>query len=200
MHLLFSHGAGAGSAHPWMRAWAERLGGLGRVHTFDYPYMAQGRKLPDRMPRLLEAHRAELAALRETLPAEEHGDIVLVGKSMGSRVACLLAAEAPVRAVICLGYPLVGRSKKRPLRDAELRGLEVPCLLVQGERDPFSPAEVLASVLAELSPPLAHHEVPDGDHSLLARKRTLKRLGRTQADLDAAALGAIRDFLAQVAP
>lgn len=200
MHLLLSHGAGAGSAHPWMQAWADRLAALGEVHAFDYPYMAAGRRLPDRMPALLEAHQAELGALRARLPASEADDIVLVGKSMGSRVACRVSAEAPVRAVVCLGYPLVGQSKKRPVRDAELHCLGAPCLLVQGERDPFSPPEILARVLASCSPPPVLHVVPDGDHSLMARKRSLRQLGRTQEDLDAEALEAIASFLRSTGP
>ena len=62
--LLFAHGAGAGSAHPWMRGWSQRLAALGAVTPFDYPYMAAGRRAPDRLPKLIDTHRAHLAALR----------------------------------------------------------------------------------------------------------------------------------------
>ena len=128
--ILFAHGAGAGSDHPWMQAWAQRLGTLGAVHSFDYPYKAEGRKAPDRMPKLLAAHRAQV----EALPGE--GPIVLCGKSMGSRVGCHLSLELGVSALICLGYPL-GRAG-RPLRDQVLLDLRTPVLLVQGTRDPLA--------------------------------------------------------------
>ena len=190
--FLFSHGAGAGSGHPWMRAWTERLGRLGPVQAFDYPYMLQGRKLPDRLPKLLEAHRQALSDLRQHTDDE----VILVGKSMGSRVACHLAAEVAVRAVICLGYPLVGGGKKAPLRDAALRGLAVPTLLVQGSRDPMSPPALLAELLPELPPCIQVHTVPDGDHSLLGRKRTLAHLGLDQEALDAQTFHAVETFVA----
>ena len=128
--ILFAHGAGAGASHPWMVAWTARLASLGAVHCFNYPYVEAGRKLPDRLPRLIEAHREELARLRKL----HEGPLVLVGKSMGSRVGCHLAVEeADVQAVVCLGYPLVSRSGK--VRDKILRQLRCPTLFVQGSRD-----------------------------------------------------------------
>ena len=194
--FLFSHCAGAGSGHPWMRAWTERLEHLGSVQTFDYPYMLQGRKLPDRLPRLLEAHRQALTELRQRTEDE----VILVGKSMGSRVACHLAAQEAVRAVICFGYPLVGGGKKAPLRDAALRGLTVPTLLVQGSRDPMSPPALVAELLPELPPCIQVHTVPHGDHSLLGRKRTLVRLGIDQEELDAQTFRAVETFVAGLQP
>ena len=85
-----------------MQAWAGHLRSLGRVVPFAYPYMAAGRRAPDRLPKLIDAHRA---ALRESCRAGE--DVVLVGKSMGSRVGCHVSLVDSVRAVVCFGYPLV---------------------------------------------------------------------------------------------
>ena len=89
--ILFAPGAGQPSTSDWMRAWAGRLGTLGQVSTFDYPYMLAGRRRPDRPPVLLEAHRTALAAAR----AGREGPVVLAGKSMGSRIGCHLAAGEP---------------------------------------------------------------------------------------------------------
>ncbi len=189
--FLFAHGAGAGQAHPWMRAWAERLGTLGEVHTFDYPYITQGRRLPPRLPTLEPVHLAQL----EQLVSSTRQRVVLVGKSMGARLSCRVAAPHLARGVVCLGYPLVGKSKKNPLRDAELRELDLPCLLVQGQRDPMSPATVLDEVVQSLSPRPQVHVVPDGDHSLLARKRQLAAMGRSQEDLDSESLDCIAAFV-----
>lgn len=190
--LLFAHGAGAGTAHPWMQAWADRLQALGSVHPFDYTYMEAGRRAPDRLPKLLLAHAAALATLRET----HDGPVVLVGKSMGSRVGCHLSLEAAVDAVVCLGYPLVGGGKKRPVRDEVLKAMTTPVLFVQGTRDPMGPLDRFAAVRSEMSAPSALHVVEGGNHSLVVGKRALAAAGEDQAAVDARSLGAIRAFLA----
>src|ERR1700743_384934 len=100
--FLFAPGAGAPSSSSWMRAWRERLASLGDVTALDYPYMRAGRKTPDKLPVLIEAHRAALAELR----AKTAGPVFLIGKSMGGRVGCHLALTEEVAGVICLGYPL----------------------------------------------------------------------------------------------
>ena len=102
--FLFAPGAGAPSSPRWMQDYKRRLLTLGSVETLDYRYMKAGRKSPDRLPVLIEAHREALLALR----ARHTGPIVLIGKSMGSRVGCHLSLEEPVSALVCLGYPLKG--------------------------------------------------------------------------------------------
>ena len=192
--LLLAHGAGAGQSHPVMQGWAERLGGLGAVVPFEYDYMARGKKAPQRLPKLVETHKAHLAAARSA-----HGEpVVLIGKSMGGRVGCHVANAddvPPVGAVVCLGYPL--RTPKGVVRDEVLKALRTPVLFVQGTRDRLCPLDLLDEVRADMTASSAVHIVEDGDHSLIVAKRTLKATGTTQADHDAAALGAIRDFLAK---
>ena len=100
--ILFAHGAGAGSQSDWMQRWAGYLSRFGEVQTFDYPYMAAGRRAPDRLPKLLARHAEVLDHAR----ADHAGPVVLAGKSMGSRVGCHLANQVAVDALICLGYPL----------------------------------------------------------------------------------------------
>ena len=102
-----------------MQTFARLLGRLGSVHPFDYPYMIAGRKSPDRLPRLIEAHRAALDALRQI----HSGPIVLAGKSMGGRVGCHLALEEKVEGVVCLGYPLCGGGDTSKRRDQVLLDL-----------------------------------------------------------------------------
>lgn len=177
-----------------MQGWRRRLGELGRVESFDYAYAQQGRRAPDRLPKLIETHREALRRTRTVGPSD--APTVLVGKSLGSRVGCHLALEEPIDALVCLGYPLVGAGARAPLRDAVLCELETPILLVQGSRDRLCPLDRLAEVRGRMRAPSALHVVEDGDHSLLVRKTTLARAGETQDDVDARALGAIRDFLA----
>jgi predicted alpha/beta-hydrolase family hydrolase len=191
--LLFAHGAGAGTAHPWMQAWARRLAAIGDVHPFDYPYMQAGRRAPDRLPKLLAAHADALAALR----ARHDGPVVLIGKSMGSRVGCHLSLEAPVDAVVCLGYPLLGGGKKRAVRDEVLKAMTTPVLFVQGTRDPMGPLDRFASVRGEMSAPTALHIVEGGNHSLVVGKRALAKAGEDQDAVDARSLAAIQAFLGE---
>lgn len=197
--LLFAHGAGAGTGSRWMQAWAERLGALGRVLPFDYPYMAAGRKAPDRLPKLLAAHQAALAAARAEHEPER---VILIGKSMGSRVGCHLANEAGVEvdALVCLGYPLVSVGKARAVRDEVLVALETPALFVQGTRDRLCPLETLDEVRGRMSAPNELHVVETGDHSLQITKTHTKQTGVTQAESDAAALAAIEAFLSRDKP
>jgi hypothetical protein len=166
-----------------MRAWAERLGALGTIHTFDYPYVAQGRKAPDRLPRLVEAHTAEIDAF---------GPDVLLGKSMGSRVGCHAALERDVRAIVCFGYPL--RAPSGRLRDEVLLALRTPVLFVQGTKDALCPLDALAAVRSRMAAPSALHVVDGGDHSLIVGRRA-----GGQAEVDAAILDAVARFVAEPA-
>ncbi|MFT5432151.1 MAG: putative alpha/beta-hydrolase family hydrolase [Myxococcota bacterium] len=193
--LVFAHGAGAGQSHPFMTSWNARLSTLGTVHAFEYPYMAAGSRRPDRMPTLLAAHREARRAAREL--AGSDAQVFLIGKSMGSRVGCHLANEADitVAGVMCFGYPLVGSSKKRPVRDAVLKELETPVLFIQGTRDKLCPLDHLAEVRAEMSAKTELHVVETGDHSLQTTKTFQKTTGVSQADSDAAMFVAIETFV-----
>jgi len=188
--VLFAHGAGAGSQHRWMRAWAHKLAAIGPVATFDYPYMAAGKRRPDRMPTLLQAHRDALDDHRAA-----HGDrVLLAGKSMGSRVGCHLAVEdSTVAGVVCFGYPLVSQSGKR--RDQVLLDLAVPILFVQGTRDKLCPLEVLEEVRGQMTATSTLHVVDTGDHSLQVTKTWCKQTGKTQDDVDAEMLSAVQRFV-----
>jgi len=191
--ILFAHGAGAPSASAWMRAWARRLGALGAVETFDYPYMQAGRKSPDRHPALVAAHGAALDQARTRHGADR--PVVLAGKSMGSRIGCHLAVErSGIAALVCFGYPLRSGSTGA-LRDQVLLELRTPILFLQGSRDPLCPLEDLAAVRARMTAPSELHVVQGGNHSLEVGKRDLAASGRTQEGEDQAILAAVAAFL-----
>lgn len=192
--FVFAHGAGAGSTHPWMQGWSERLGQLGPVQPFDYPYMAAGRRAPDRLPKLLARHAEVLAEVRARHPDRP---ILLAGKSMGSRVGCHLALEEEVAGVICFGYPLVGQ--KGQVRDEVLLALRRPILFVQGSRDRLCPLDVLADVRGRMQAETHLHVVEGGDHSLKLRKMDLSALGLTQHGADGLIEPSIRAFVERVA-
>jgi predicted alpha/beta-hydrolase family hydrolase len=188
--LLFAPGAGAPSSHPWMQRWKQRLTQIGDVETFDYDYMREGRKRPDRLPQLIAAHRQALVEVR----TKTSGPIILIGNSMGGRIGCHVALEEKVNGVVCLGYPLCAMGDHSKLRDQVLRDLRTPVLFVQGTRDPLCPLELLEPVRTEMVAPNFLHVVEGGDHSLLVRKKDLAT--ETQDDVDQRIAKAISDFVA----
>jgi len=192
--FVFAHGAGAASGSPWMIGWRDRLQTLGKVVSFDYPYMRAGRRSPDRLPKLIEAHREALASARRG----HRGPVVLIGKSMGSRVGCHLALEEPVDALVCLGYPLKGAGKTGAVRNEVLLALGTPILFVQGTRDPLCPLELLAAVRRRMKAENELYVVETGNHSLQATKTRLKTSGETQDDVDEQILAALEAFLKRV--
>jgi predicted alpha/beta-hydrolase family hydrolase len=188
--IVFAHGAGAPSSSSWMVAWRDRLGSLGDVVAFDYPYMRAGRKTPDRLPALIVAHRTVLAETR----ARATGPVFLIGKSMGGRVGCHVALEETVAGVICLGYPLQSGATGA-LRDEVLIALRTPALFVQGSRDSLCPLDKLAAVRTRMTAPSTLLVVEGGNHSLEVSAAQRKASGGTQADADARVLDAIRAFV-----
>jgi len=195
--LLFAAGAGAPSSHPWIQDWRKRLSRIGIVETFDYDYMREGRKRPDRLPQLIAAHRKALNRARERHRAES---TVLVGKSMGGRVGCHLSLEEKVDGLVCLGYPLCPMGDQTKPRDEVLRALTTPILFVQGSRDSLCQLDLLESVRAEMKAPNFRHTVEGGDHSLRVPKRQLQGTRKTQEDIDQEILKVIGKFVDQLPP
>jgi predicted alpha/beta-hydrolase family hydrolase len=173
-----------------MDAWAGRLAVLGEVVRFDYPYMREGRRAPDRLPVLVAAHRDALATARAARPRVP---VLLAGKSLGSRVGCHLAAEVPVAAVLCLGYPL--RGARGDLRDAALLALRTPVMFVQGTRDPLCPLPELEEVRRRMTAPSALHRVEGGDHSLRVGARALAAAGDAPEAVAERVVAAAKAFL-----
>jgi predicted alpha/beta-hydrolase family hydrolase len=189
--FLFAHGAGAPSSHPLMQHWLRRLATIGAVTAFDYPYIKNFRKLPDRLPTLVAAHREALHQARQ----EHHGPTVLIGKSLGARVGCHLALEEKVTAVVCLGYPLCAGGDPSKMRAEVLRALSTPILFVQGTRDRLCPLPLLENIRKEMRALNELHVVEGGDHSLLVTQAQLKASGESQDDIDDRILKTIGRFL-----
>ena len=205
--FLLAPGAGAPSTHPWMQRWKDHLAAIGRVALFDYPYMREKQKRPDRLPQLIAAHREALALatgrvrVAAATGQDRHvddGATVLIGKSMGGRIGCHVALEEKVDALVCLGYPLCAMGDRTKLRDEVLRALRTPILFVQGTRDPLCPLELLERVRAEMKAQNALHLVEGGDHSLIVPKRQLQAKGETQEDVDQRILNRIAQFVEQL--
>lgn len=184
--LVLAHGAGAGRESPFMRRYAALIAEAGvPVLTFDFAYVAAGRKLPDKAPVLEAAFRAAVrAAARRGGPAIR--GIAVGGKSLGGRMATHLAAapEAwpegpPLVAAVAFGYPLKPPGPRASDRVSHLPRLSVPTLIVQGTRDTFGgPDDVRAATAA--IPLVTVRPVPTGDHSL----KTLVSAGHRPSDVE----------------
>ena len=169
--LVLAHGAGGGQRSRFMvlAATAFAVRGI-TVATFDFPYMADGRKVPDRAP-ILEAHWREAIAAARRDPAFAGLPLFIGGKSMGGRIASQVAAQhvEGITGLVYLGYPLHPPGKPGQRRDRHLPGIAEPMLFVQGTRDAFGTAEEIRELLPRLGDRARLFEVPDGDHSFNVR-------------------------------
>ena len=188
--FLCAHGAGAGMETAFLKAVAGLLAERGiATLRFEFSYMAArrhggGRKPPPRAERLVAEYRAAVDAVPPGAP------LLIGGKSMGGRVASLLADElysaSRIAGLACLGYPFHRPNKPDQLRTAHLLGLACPTLIVQGDRDPFgNRAEVEGY---DLSRAIRIHWADDGDHDLGPRGGSgFTRKGNLAAAADAVA-------------
>lgn len=190
--LVLAHGAGAPMDSAFMEKIARDLGGRGfRVVRFEFPYMRERResgrrKPPDREPVLLQTWRDVVAELGGG------AGLVLGGKSMGGRMASLVADELGARGLVCLGYPFHPPGQPEKLRVAHLEPLRTPALIVQGTRDPFGTREEVAEY--RLSDRIRIVWSEDGDHSFKPRASS----GRTEARSLREAFAAVAEFLESV--
>lgn len=189
--LVLAHGAGAPMDSPFMDAVARGVaaGGI-RVARFEFPYMAERRvtgvkKPPGSPQRLLDCWRVVVAA-------RGGGELVIGGKSMGGRLASMVADELEVKGLVCLGYPFHPPGRPEKLRTEHLGSLRTPALFIQGERDALGNREEVVGY--ELSEQLRMAWLVDGDHSFKPRKSS----GRTVEENLQTAIGEIKAFIEQL--
>jgi predicted alpha/beta-hydrolase family hydrolase len=168
--LVLAHGAGAGHNHPWMRHVAAGFEARGlRVVTFDFPYMAEGRKMPDKAPVL----EAAFIKVWEDAARTATGPMFAAGKSMGGRMASMVAARqafVPAPAgLVFFGYPLHPPGKPEQRRDKHLPDITVPMLFLHGTKDPFGTPDEMTSLVAGLLG-ASLDLVDKGDHSLITKR------------------------------
>lgn len=186
--VILAHGAGESSDSSFLSYFADGLVALKyRVVRFDFPYMEErsrtGRKRPPDKESIL---RDTWMAVLNEVSIER---VAIGGKSMGGRIASLVADESRAQGLICLGYPFHPTGKPEKLRTEHLKNLKTPTLIVQGENDPFGRRDEVESY--DLSKNIRVHWSPDGDHSF----RTGRRSERTHEQNMKNALRAIEKFL-----
>ena len=166
MTLILAHGAGAPMDSVFMNDMAERLAALGvGVLRFEFPYMAQrritgGKRPPNPQATLLNTWREVYASVS----AGVNGRLAIGGKSMGGRMASLVADALETDGLICLGYPFYAVGKPEKPRVAHLAELQTPTLIVQGERDALGNREAVNGY--SLSPHIQVQWIPTGNHDL----------------------------------
>lgn len=178
--VLLGHGAGGGVDAKDLLALREAALAAGHaVARLTQPYRVAGRRAPAPAPALDKAFTEVVGELRERLDVP----LIVGGRSSGARVACRCASAVSARGVVALSFPLHPPGKPERSRADELRPVEVPVLIVQGERDPFGgPDEVN-------DPPLpanfSIHRVAGGNHGFAVRKGDPSPLpGISQAVVD----------------
>ncbi|XP_020546892.1 KAT8 regulatory NSL complex subunit 3 isoform X3 [Sesamum indicum] len=175
--VVFAHGAGAPSSSDFMVRWkgmlAKALNAVEMV-TFDYPYIAGGkRRAPPKAEKLVDFHRD---VVQKTLAKYPGHPLILAGKSMGSRVSCMVAGEKDitVSAVVCLGYPL------------------------KGSKDGLCPLAKLEAVRKKMNSINALHVIEGGDHSFKIGKKHLQSSGNNQEEAEDIAVQAIAKFVSNI--
>jgi predicted alpha/beta-hydrolase family hydrolase len=187
--VALAHGAGAPMDSPFMNEVAAGLVAAGlRVARFEFPYM-RARREGDRRgapdpPAVLR--RAWLDAAAELGGG---AGLFVGGKSLGGRIASMVADEIGARGLVCFGYPFHPPGQLERTRTAHLRDLATPALFLQGTRDPFGRPEEVAGY--ELSPRIRIAWIEDGDHSF----KPTRASGRTERQNVAAAISAAAGFV-----
>ena len=170
--LVLAHGAGGPMDSSFLERVAAGLGERGiRVVRFEFPYMARrreagGRGAPDR-PSVLTARWKEVVERFGGGPR-----LAIGGKSMGGRIASMIADEARARGLVCFGYPFHPPGDRERLRTKHLETLATPALILQGTRDPFGTREDVEGY------PPRDHRAPDrhceGHHQQQKENRALR--------------------------
>ncbi|HLH92576.1 MAG TPA: alpha/beta family hydrolase [Xanthobacteraceae bacterium] len=193
---VLAHGAGAGMTHPFMAAVAAGLAARGiATLRYQFPYMEQGSKRPDRPPVAHAAVRAAVAHAARLLP-----DVALIagGKSFGGRMTSQAQALEPlpaVRGLAFLGFPLHPAGKPSAERGKHLFDVAIPMLFLQGTRDALAALAELEPLCEALGPRATLRLFENADHSFHVPARS----GRTDAQVLDEVLDALAAWTATLA-
>ena len=159
--LIVAHGAGAGQHSPFIVSFAHGLSGRGLdVVTFNFPYTEQHRRVPDRRPVLDACYVAVIHSVHQHF-GSARAALFIGGKSMGGRIATHVAAAdpaLPVAGLVLLGYPLHPPGKPTERRDAHLRDIRRPVLIVQA--DAFNRSRLQTTIAVVLTSNLRLIDAP----------------------------------------
>jgi hypothetical protein len=189
--FVFAHGAGGHRDDPGMVRLSKLLADLGiDVVRFNFDYREKGSKRPDPMPALK-------ARMREVIGRVRAERLLIGGRSMGGRVATMLAADGiACDGLLLFAYPLHPAGQPEKLRDAHLPKIEVPVLCFNGTRDALCRRDLMERALAPVRAPWTMHWLEGADHSF----HVLKNSGRTDEEVLAEVGAAVNQWKAAVLP
>jgi uncharacterized protein len=170
---------------------AQGVAALGvRVVRFEFPYM-QRRRASGR-GGVPDSERVLLQSWRDVIGELGGKKLVIGGKSLGGRIASMIADEAEARGLVCLGYPFHAPGRPDRARTQHLEALRTPALILQGTRDTFGTPDDVKRY--HLSKAIRIEWIEDGDHSFKPRARS----GRTEAENLRLAIKLVSDYIAQL--
>lgn len=178
--LVLGHGAGAGMAHPFLEKLAGELANAGiATLRYQFPYMEERRRVPDRPELLLSTVAAAVRLETEAAPGLP---LLAGGKSMGGRMTSQAAAAnllGGVNGLVFFGFPLHPPNRPGTKRAEHLAKVCVPMLFLQGTRDTLADLTLLRPICANLGSLARLHIIPEADHSF----HVLKKSGKTDAEV-----------------
>lgn len=178
--MVLGHGAGAGMAHPFLEKLVGELAGEGiATLRYQFPYMEERRRVPDRPAVLASTVAAAVGLAKQAAPEMP---LLAGGKSMGGRMSSQAAAEnllGPVKGLVFFGFPLHPPNRPSIKRAEHLAKVGVPMLFLQGTRDTLADLTLLRPICAKLGSRATLHIIPEADHSF----HVLKKSGKTDAEV-----------------
>jgi uncharacterized protein len=178
--LVLSHGAGAGMAHPFLEKLGQELAEVGvATLRYQFPYMEERRRVPDKPEVLLATVAAAIDRAAEAVPELP---LLAGGKSMGGRMTSQAAAQGllgPVKGLVFFGFPLHPPNRPGTKRAEHLAKVNVPMLFLQGTRDTLADLALLRPICEKLGSRATLHIVQEGDHSF----HLLKKAAKTDAEI-----------------
>ncbi len=191
--IILAHGSGNDMQSPFLETITEQLEYKGlNVIRFNFPYKVAGKKFPDRSEILENSWRLVIRFVLENL---QFKSLYIGGKSMGGRIATIIAGDFPeIKGLIFLGYPLHPPGKFDNIRDEFLYLLSVPMLFIQGTRDPFARMDLLQQTLSHLRNRATLHWIEGGEHSF----KVLVRSGHNYPDILKRVAGIVADWIDEV--
>ena len=173
--VMLYPGAGSSRDHSSLVAIEQRLGRSAAVERIDFPYRREGRRAPDRAPKLMASIRHDLAGF-----SRRRGPIVMGGRSMGGRMTSMVAADvdgggavARLAGLVLICYPLHPPGKPENLRVEHLADISVPCLFISGTNDPFGSPDELTAWTSTMQAPVEHVWIDGGRHDLKGADATI---------------------------
>jgi predicted alpha/beta-hydrolase family hydrolase len=193
--MVIAPGAGNSVRGPYFDGIAGAMAADGMASLrFDFLYTNAGRRAPDPAPVLMATWRAALDA---ATTRSSGAPLVASGKSMGGRIASMLAAEGgeafPAKALVFFGYPLHAPGREDQLRDEHLSRIRVPMQFIEGTRDPFARFDLISGVVERLAPLARMHVIGGGDHSHRVRgvRRSDREVGEDLGRIASAFVGEV---------